>query len=192
MSVLDCFKMPKPVKIKARTSSITNAFVNGIIPTIYPTEEEVVEALNILELDAQDLRCSYCGDKASQWDHLRPLIRNKQPTGYISEIGNLVPACGSCNSSKGNRYWRDWITGSANLSPKSRGISDLDRRINCLQAYEDRYDIEPVDFEALVGHETWQAYWQNLQLIFEAMETAQVVSDEIADTIRRKYDKGKS
>ena len=31
------FKMPVPVKIKGRTSSITNAFVNGIIPVIEPT-----------------------------------------------------------------------------------------------------------------------------------------------------------
>lgn len=33
MSVLKVFQMPKQVKITARSSSITNSFVNGIIPT---------------------------------------------------------------------------------------------------------------------------------------------------------------
>ena len=39
------FRMPTPVKITGRTSSITNAFVNGIIPVIEPTEEEIESAL---------------------------------------------------------------------------------------------------------------------------------------------------
>jgi len=38
------------------------------------------------------LQCSYCGTPATEWDHLRPLVMNKKPTGYISEIHNLVPA----------------------------------------------------------------------------------------------------
>lgn len=97
MSLLACFSMPRPVNIAGRTSSVTNAFVNGVIPTRRPTEQDVEEVLRILELNAVDLRCSYCGDRATEWDHLRPLISAKRPTGYISEIANLVPACSKCN-----------------------------------------------------------------------------------------------
>lgn len=99
--LLKLFRMPKPVNIAGRTSSITNSFVNGIIPVISPTEEQVAQNLTILGLNLDDLRCTYCGDKSTEWDHLRPIVRNKKPTGYISDIYNLVPACGKCNQSKG-------------------------------------------------------------------------------------------
>lgn len=42
------FRMPAPVKITGRTSSITNAFVNGIIPVIEPTDEEIDDVLKHL------------------------------------------------------------------------------------------------------------------------------------------------
>ena len=42
-------------------------------------------------------------------DHLRPLVKDKEPTGYISEIHNLVPSCGKCNQSKGNKEWKAWM-----------------------------------------------------------------------------------
>ena len=112
--------MPRSVKITGRTSSITNAFVNGVIPTRRPAEHEVAEALRILELSADDLRCCYCGDRSTEWDHFRPLISAKRQTGYISEIANLVPACGKCNQSKSGAEWRTWMLGPARLSPKSR------------------------------------------------------------------------
>ncbi len=102
------FKMPKPVKISGRSSSITNSFVNAIIPVIVPTEPEVAKALEILGMGDRPV-CSYCGDPFTEWDHLRPLIVDKKPTGYISEIHNLVPACGKCNQSKGNKHWRTWM-----------------------------------------------------------------------------------
>lgn len=100
------FKMPNPVKITGRTSSITNSFVNGIIPVVMPTEHEVEEALETLGMTEETICCSYCGDTCTEWDHFHPLIRDKQPTGYISEIHNLVPACSKCNESKGCRDWR--------------------------------------------------------------------------------------
>ena len=48
MKYTDVFKMPKATTIMARTSSITNSFVNGIIPCIAPAEEEIKRVLNIL------------------------------------------------------------------------------------------------------------------------------------------------
>ena len=73
---LDAFRMPKAVSVMGRSSSITNSFVNGIVPARYPSE----------------------------------------------------PACGKCNQSKGNTDWRSWMLGEAKLSPKSRGIADLNER----------------------------------------------------------------
>jgi len=98
------FAMPSVQTMMSRKSSITNAFVNSLIPVVEPTVDEIEEALRILGMSADDVRCAYCGDVSTEWDHLRPLVVNRRPTGYISEIGNLVPACGKCNQSKGNKH----------------------------------------------------------------------------------------
>jgi hypothetical protein len=97
-------QLPTPMNVAGRSSSITNAFISAIIPVIEPGEEEEREALGILRIDPEDIRCAYCGDKATEWDHLRPIISNQEPTGYITEIANLVPSCGKCNQSYEN--WR--------------------------------------------------------------------------------------
>ena len=57
--------MPKPMKITGRSSSITNAFINSIIPVVEPTEDQVKEALTILGM-LGDYQCSYCGSVASE------------------------------------------------------------------------------------------------------------------------------
>ena len=161
MGCLDVFKMPVPVTIMGRTSSITNSFVNGIIPCIMPTEEQVRNNLRILGMDETTIRCAYCGDRCTEWDHFRPLVENKRPTGYISEIDNLVPVCGKCNQSKGNKTWREWITGGAPLSPKTRGIGDLEQTIERLKRYEE--ETHPVgilvqtEFKGLLESEALSA-----------------------------------
>jgi 5-methylcytosine-specific restriction endonuclease McrA len=48
-------------------------------------------------------RCAYCGDSANTRDHVVPLNR-----GGSDWIDNIVPACRSCNSSKGNRLIWEW------------------------------------------------------------------------------------
>lgn len=136
MDYLSLFRMPTPMKITGRSSSITNSFINSIIPIIVPTNEQVKKVLGILSMDHESFQCAYCESTASESDHLRPLVLNKKPTGYISEIHNLVPACSKCNQSKGNKPWHTWIVSSAKLSPKTRGISDLDKRIEKLRTYE--------------------------------------------------------
>lgn len=171
--------MPNPVKITGRSSSITNSFINSIIPVIRPTEEQVRKMLEILGMDHDSFQCAYCGDKASEWDHLRPLVKNKQPTGYISEIHNLVPACGKCNQSKGNKPWAEWMVSEAKLSPKSRGIGDIDERMKRLRAYEQWEQPTQIDFENVVGSELWNLHWQNCEQVQAAMRNAQLTADKI-------------
>jgi len=167
------------MSVTGRSSSITNAFINAIIPVIEPTEEEELQALQILKIDPNDIRCAYCGDKASEWDHLRPIISNQEPTGYITEIANLVPSCGKCNQSKGKSYWRTWMEGNAKLSPKSRGISDLAERVARLQEYEGWREPRKIDFAALVGPEMWQRHRQNWRDVLDLLKKSQVLASEI-------------
>jgi hypothetical protein len=65
----------------------------------------------------------------TDWDHLRPLVRNRRPTGFIGEIKNLVPSCGPCNQSKGAADWKAWMTGKARGSPTTRGVKDVADRV---------------------------------------------------------------
>jgi 5-methylcytosine-specific restriction endonuclease McrA len=48
-------------------------------------------------------RCAYCERPATSQDHVVPLSRGGRHT-----IGNVVPACGSCNSSKGSLLLVEW------------------------------------------------------------------------------------
>lgn len=170
--------MPLPVRITGRSSSITNSFVNGIIPVIRPTADQIEEALRILGMDGR-VQCAYCGDLATEWDHLRPLVSGKRPTGYISEIHNLVPACGKCNQSKGNKPWRDWMFGNAPRSPASRGVAGLNDRASRLEAYEKWGTATRVDFAQVAGDELWTAHWENHKAILELMQNAESTAREI-------------
>jgi len=173
------FRMPSVQGMLARKSSITNAYVNSIIPIIKPTIEDIDAALGILQMDADNVRCVYCGDESSEWDHLRPLVLNRRPTGFISEIANLVPACGKCNQSKGNKPWRDWMRSDAKRSPTGRGLPDVEQRIALIEKYEQWQEPTHVDFAAIVGSDAWSEYWALCDALIEDMRASQEVADRI-------------
>lgn len=171
------FRMPSVQTMVSRKSSITNAFVNAVIPTIEPSIEEIEQALLILGLDPIDLRCAYCGDRATEWDHLRALVLNRRPTGFISEIANLVPSCGKCNQSKRNAPWREWMLSGANLSPTGRRLAGIEERIARLEAYERWRTPKQLDFTSLIGAVAWEEYWKMCEDVNEELKKCQAVAD---------------
>lgn len=177
------FSMPTSVKIVGRTSSITSAFISGIIPVIEPTDEEIDSALKTLGMTRSSICCAYCGDICTEWDHFHPLIKNKKHTGYISEIHNLVPTCGKCNQSKGNRDWEEWINSNARRSPKTRGVNNLEQRIERLRLYEKTYPARIINIEEMVGQELWERYKQNYESLMELMRECQKTSDVIKQMV---------
>lgn len=189
MSYKDVFNMPKSVKITGRASGITNAFVNGIVPVIAPTEEEIKQALSILGMTDKTICCAYCGDTYTEWDHLNPLIINKQATGYISEIHNLIPSCGKCNQSKGNKNWKKWMYSNAKKSPLSKGIKDIDERCAKIEKYILWGNPIKIDFEAIIGKEKWNEHWKNCNKIKQLMESSQELSDEIKYQVQKAIEK---
>ena len=187
MDYLASFKMPKGMNISERSSTITNAFVNAIIPSIKPLSSEIEKALKILEIDPEEMRCAYCGSDSKEWDHLNPLVKDQKPTGYISEINNLVPACGNCNQSKGNKPWKVWIVSEAKLSPKSKGVADLEGRIRQLDAYENSFVPTKIDFEEIVGQELMEEHWGNHDYIQDQMREAQSLAVQIKNKVEDTY-----
>jgi len=85
--------------------------------------------------------CVYCGDAQTSQDHFRPVVgRRGIPTGYCSDLWNIVPCCTSCNSSKGNRHWNVFLRGVTPRSPRGRRVKDWKRRENVLRAFEAQGD----------------------------------------------------
>ena len=133
----------------------------------------------ILALDPNDLRCSYCGQDYNTWDHLRPLVTDKRPTGFITEIANLVPACNPCNSSKGGSYWKDWMFGKATGSPATRRILDIEARAARLHAYENWRQPIRLDFAVILGEVSWNDYWSLCDRAIADLRAAQDVANQL-------------
>ena len=181
--LIQAFQMPSVQTMVSRKSSITNAFVSAIIPVIPPTHVEIEEALRILSVSPEDPRCAYCGDKPSEWDHLRPLVLNRRPTGFVSEIANLVPSCGKCNQSKGNKPWKEWMLSNAKQSPTGRGLQGVAERAARLDEYERWRVPTHVDFELVLGKERWQEYWLLCEKVIRELRDCQTVADALREAI---------
>lgn len=181
---LKCFSMPSGTTITGRASSIRNVFAAAILTAVPPKADEIQQVLAILETDPAKLECAYCGLQATEWDHLRPLVSNGKPTGYTSTIRNLVPSCGKCNQSKGKSDWKDWMRGNAKLSPKTRGIRDIELRISRLERYEAWANCQPIQIQELVSPELWDQYYRLQDEILTKMREAQTLALEIAKTLR--------
>jgi hypothetical protein len=176
------FSMPSFQTMVSRKSSITNVFVSSLVPIVPPTIEEIEQVLAILGMEPNDVRCAYCGSNASEWDHLRPLVLQRRPTGFISEIANLVPACGKCNQSKGNKPWRDWMLSGAKLSPTGRRLADVAERVARLETFERWRTPTKIDFESAVGTEDWEKYWALCEKVNEELRQCQ----DVANTMRTR------
>lgn len=169
----------EPPKLTSRRSTITGLFFTSLTPYIEPTEAEVDEALGILGMHRGACVCAYCGDKKSEWDHLRAVVKDRTPTGYITEIANLVPACGKCNQSRGNKGWKAWMQSDARLSPKTRCIADLEARMKRLEAYEAWGEPIRINYRELVGEEGWSRHLSHLDQVLELLVRAEAHASEL-------------
>ena len=184
-------KLPKGKKISTSISAVRRVIINGFIPVIDPSEEEKNKIYQIFELNPQDLRCVYCNDTATEWDHFRPIIFDKRSTGYFTEIYNLVPACGKCNQSKGNKDWKDWINSSAKLSPKMRMISNFDKNIEKLENYQKwsddkvrKFDVKYFEFKELIDE-----YIIQTDELENRIKKFQIKADVINELIKKSFTK---
>lgn len=148
-------------KTSDRTSTITNSYIAAIIPTIEASDEEKNEVLKILDMSISNVCCVYCGDDNPGWDHFRSLVKDKEPTGYITEIYNLVPACSTCNSSKGKKEWREWLYCKTNKSLKARGkssefIDSVKERLERFEEFTSK-KVTVIPKEIFIANE-WENY----------------------------------
>ena len=134
-------------------------------------------------MTAEEIQCVYCGAVATEWDHLRPLVKGQRPTGFCSEIANLVPACGKCNQSKGASDWRSWMFGEARLSPATRRILDIEARARRIEAFARWREPRLIDFEKSVAAELWNEHWRNHVALLKTLQECQIVADRIRSAV---------
>ena len=91
--------------------------------------------IDILNLDG---KCEYCRRRdANTVDHFRSLVRNGAPTVYCNDIWNSIPSCAICNSSKGNRTFKEWMETPSKCSPRhSLSEEELDVVIDKFNRYD--------------------------------------------------------
>ena len=182
MVKVDELSIPRKTKISGRKTTLTAAFANALLPRKEMGNSEKRTVLRALEIDPDNVKCAYCGDQASEWDHLRPIISGKRPTGWITEAANLVPACGKCNQSKGKKPWKDWMQGGARNSPASRNIPDLKRRIELLDRFIASFPETRVDLSPIEDTPHWKNLWKKRDEIFRLIDEA----DTIASAMREE------
>ena len=171
--------------IKGRGTSVTSAFVHAIVPRQddLGARRELFERLGI-DMEA----CVYCGDRRTDWDHLRPLVKGARSSGHFHTVHNLVPACGPCNQSRSGQDWRQWIAKSLTKeSHRLQGVRDLDARKRKLCAFEAEADplarADPDELRDVVGAKSWDQYWALLDDIKRALEAADGHTQEIREKL---------
>ncbi len=178
-------KWPKVTTVSGRSSTIRGQFIKAIVPHIPATEEEVHACLKVLGQDPEDLKCSYCGITATEWDHFRPVVKGRKPTRSVTDVYNLVPACGKCNQSKSGSHWRVWMTGSARLVPKAG--AEQEQRIKRLEEFENWSNERTYWLsETFLNSPLVQDYLDQCEALIRSLS----VYDEMALQIRASLERG--
>lgn len=180
------YKMPTKSNLKGRSSTISNAYAISITPYIIPTDAEIALSYDLLQI--QDGQCAYCLGEGTGKDHLKPLVRNGMPTGYITSIKNLVPCCSSCNSSKGAKEFREWYLNDKNVKRlKSKGLDDekIQERYNIITKYEEQIET-PLNYESLVGNALWEEYKVRRKSLIQKLNEEQAFCDKLGEIILKK------
>lgn len=184
-AVKKAFKMPSINTITKRSSSITNAFISAISIIEKPSVEDITEVLKIFGMSPSTMSCCYCGNAATEWDHLKPLVVDRKPTGYPTSIKNLVPSCNKCNQSKGNNDWEAWMRSNIRISK----LSDLDIRIGKIKKFQKWAECTPVNIEEAVGVDELNKYLAKCDNILRLMQEAQLEAIKIKPKVKKAYDK---
>ncbi|UYZ58071.1 HNH endonuclease [Hymenobacter latericus] len=103
-----------------RWTTINHAFAAALSAADEYDEQAVDEALKVLGQDPDgELLCAYCDEPAATWDHISSTVSKGEFSGIGHQIGNLVPCCKACNSSKGSKSWQTYLN-SRNLDEETK------------------------------------------------------------------------
>lgn len=167
----------RPSTITGRKSTFASAFASALAPHDIYTPAAVVEAIRDLDQDPDaELECVYCGAEAATWDHVFNRVVNGEFSGHGHRIRNLVPCCRTCNESKGQKPWREFL--------ETRSPPDKDVRVHRMERFLSAAGAQPIDTEGM-RHKAGEELMRFLEIrsqVFDLMAEA----DRLAAIIRRK------
>lgn len=177
MKVSSIKRYLRPSTIMGRKSTFSNAFASALAPHDVYVHADVADAMRDLDQDPDaELQCVYCGAEAATWDHVFNRVVKGDFSGYGHRIRNLVPCCRSCNESKGQKPWREFLD--------ARSPPDKDVRVRRMERFLDSADAQAVGMEDM-RHKAGEELRQFLEIrsqVFELMAEA----DRLAAIIRQK------
>ncbi len=187
MGYADFFKVGKSKKVKARSSTIRHTVFKNLIPWIEPCDAEIKRALELLEMSDDDVRCVYCGGEATTLDHIYASVDNKKPTGYTNEIANLVPCCQTCNASRGNKPWKEWLLyGKSPKAPRTRGVRNLEEKANVIENYIRTMKPQKISIKELLGDEKYNECIKKMEEVIEMLDCLDGICMENQNIVRNK------
>ena len=182
------FKLPNAPNFNGRKSTFAKALSDGIAPRIRPTREEFCNYKTYFKQGiSKQFSCAYCGSDYDYLEHFRPLVVKSRPTGYGSDVYNLVPSCGNCNHKKKNDSWKKWMKDKNNpgiLNSKEHSIRY--KRLEEFENWGDQNNVAKIDFEKLVGKEKWQQYLTEFEKLISAVEDLNKIQSEIRLKVKEK------
>lgn len=169
-------KYLRPSTIMGRKSTFANAFASALAPFDAYDQEAVSKAIRDLGQDPDgDLKCVYCGADAATWDHVFNRVVKGEFSGHGHRIRNLAPCCRTCNESKGQKAWQDFL--------EIRNPSDKSERASRLAEFLREDDIKSIG-TAVMRHEVTDEMKRFLEIrtkIFELMAEADRLAADIRD-----------
>lgn len=161
----------KPYVILARRkTTINHAFAAAIAPSDEYSAATVREAIATLGQDPENLRCAYCDEPAQTWDHVFATVKNSNFSGHGHRLGNLLPCCKQCNSSKGNKDWRIFLV--------QLGAPEKLERTRRIESYLSKYSgIDSLPNDSLEYRKFIKIKSDVLQLLAEADQLAKIIRE---------------
>jgi hypothetical protein len=170
-------KYLRPSTVMGRKSTFANAFASALAPHDTYVQAEVDEAMRDLGQDPDaELQCVYCGVESATWDHVFNRVVSGEFSGHGHRIRNLVPCCRTCNESKGQKPWREFL--------ETRNLPDREERVRRMERFLDSADAQPIGTEAM-RHKADEELTRFLEIrsqVFDLMAEA----DRLAAIIRQK------
>lgn len=92
--------------VSRRRTTINHAFAAAVAPFDSYDQRVARAAIGLLGQNPDsDLTCAYCGERGETWDHVNATVKDSRFSGHGHRIGNLLPCCKVCNSTKGGKTW---------------------------------------------------------------------------------------
>lgn len=161
------------VIVSRRKTTINHAFAAAIALSDDYDEQRVREAVAVLGQDPDhELLCAYCGAPAQTWDHVFATVKASRFSGHGHRLGNLLPCCKPCNSAKGNKDWRQFVS-ELELPPTVRQVTaeHIDDYVARF-SLQDSVPEESPEYERLL-----QIRAEVLKLLAEADRVAKLIRD---------------